>query len=157
MKRDSGAPDRRATRRLIELIERELRQPRAFEEIARELPDLLPREPQLGAVLAALAEADRKRFWVKSQVLWFSRFGWRLIRPMMTIGILATGAFFLIDPGESGSHLLYFLMGVAGLYVTLQVYAHFWSRHDEKKLAAAERELRERLRDILDGLGGEAP
>lgn len=154
MSRNTDATDRQAAKRLASLIEQELAHPRPFEEIARELPELVPQHAQLGEALKALAVADRKRFWIKSQTLWFSRFGWRLIRPMMAIGVAATGVFFLFDPGEAGSHLLFFLLGVAGLYITLQIYAHFWSRRDDRRLADAERVLRDDLERILHELRG---
>lgn len=140
--------------RLIALLERELAAPRPFETVAGDLPDLLQRDLGLGEALAALAEADRKRFWVKSQSLWFSRFGWRLIRPMMAAGLVGAAGFYFVAPEGSIGGYLYFLLGIAALYIALQIYAHLWSAKDEKKLAEAELNLAERLGRVLEDLRG---
>ncbi len=138
--------------RLVALLERELEAPRPFETVAREIPELLEHDLGLGDALAALAEADRKRFWVKAQALWFSRFGWRLIRPMMGAGLVGAAGFYFFAPESAIGGLLYFLIGIAAFYVALQLYAHLWSAKDEKKLAEAELLLAERLGRILEAL-----
>jgi len=130
-------------------LRRELESPRPFGDVANELGQLLPEDLQLARALRVLADADRKRFWVKSQVLWFKRFGWRMIRPMMAVGLVAAAGFMLQSSIEPTRGLMLFLSGVASFYVMLQIYAHFWSRHDEKKLASTEAALASELREIL--------
>jgi hypothetical protein len=138
-----------ARRRLEELLEAERSHPRPFEEVASELEKLAPEHPLLGRALRALAEADRRRFWVKSEALWFSRIGWRLIRPMMAVGIVAGAAYFFSRDDAAMEWYLHFLFGVAALYIVIQVYAHVWSGQDRRKLDAAEERLRRELDEIL--------
>ncbi|UCF67207.1 MAG: hypothetical protein JSV80_15735 [Acidobacteriota bacterium] len=135
--------------KLRTLIERELDRPRPFEQVARELPNLLTADPQLAETLRLLATADRERFWIKSEATWFRRFGWRLMRPMLATGLLAAGVFFFGDISNRARAFLMFLLGAGSFYVVLQLYIHRWSATEEKKLAESQRTLREQLQRVL--------
>ena len=66
--------------------------------------------------------------------------------------MFAAIVFYFFGPEDAGGEFLFFLLGIAALYVVLQIYAHIWSRQDEKKLDEAQQQLGERLREILDEL-----
>lgn len=150
------ASGRDQRRRLRELIERELASPRPFEEVAREFPELVPGTEGVADVLRALARADRARFWVRAERRWHQRFGWRLIRPLMFVGLAGAAVAVLQSAFEPTAALILFLTGAASLYIVLQVYTHLWSRSADRRLAEIEREFRDelgRLRDAYCGGG----
>ncbi len=144
-------PDTRA--RLRALLDREIESPgdpgRFREELERAFPDL---EPALR--LAALKDEEhRTAFYVKSEHVWFRRFGFRMMRPLFVVAVLAAVGFSLqraIDPAIA---LACFLGGAFAFYAVLQGFAYRWSRKDLGRLDEARVRYRrslELLRDELD-------
>lgn len=139
--------------KLIALLERERDDPRPFEQVLDEIEPLLAGESkQLARALHALAVADRQRFWVKSESIWFRRFGWRLMRPMLAACIVAAVIYAVQRAIPPSVGLMHFVFGAIAVYIMLQLYAHFWSRQDEAKLTKTQVELRDRLDRILKDL-----
>ena len=137
---------------LEELIEREGRSPRPLPEVLREIEEAHFDPPQLQALLAALAEADRERLRVALEAEWFRRFGWRLMRPLLAVGVAGALLFLFQHAVEPTLGLSLFLLGAAALFVVLQLYVHRWSRKDLKRRDAAQQRLRTRLEEIRSRL-----
>lgn len=153
----SVAGTERRRERLRELIERELASPRPFEEIAAELPDLLPGTGEWAEVLRLLAQADRSRFWVRAEAHWHQRFGWRLMRPLLLVALIGAAVAVLQRAFDPTAAFVLFLSGTAALYVALQLYIHRWAALSRRRLAEIEREFREALRERLARLGDDRP
>ena len=148
-------PEARA--RLRGLINREIESPgdpqRFREALEEAFPDL-----EWAMRLASLKDEEhRTTFYVKSEHVWYRRFGFRMMRPLFVVAIIAAVLFSLqrvIDPAIA---LACFLGGAFAFYFVLQIYAYRWSRKDLGKLDDARSRYRqrlERLRDELDDAGG---
>ncbi|RMG47885.1 MAG: hypothetical protein D6718_02810 [Acidobacteria bacterium] len=142
--------DRR--RRLAELVERELGAPRPFEEVADEIPRLLPDAGEAAEVLRALAKADRARFWLRAERRWTRRLGWRLVRPLMAVSLAGAVVAVAQRALDATAAYLLYLAGVAALYVALQLYLSRWSAATERRLAEIERAHREEMARLLERL-----
>ncbi len=121
---------------------------RPFEEVAAELAQH-ETHGELGALLAALAAADRKRIWVKARAEAFRRLGWRLMRPLLATGFLGALVFVLQRAIDPILGLTLFLCGAGMLYVILQLYLHRWGQKDEAALETVRAELRANLTRFL--------
>jgi len=107
-------------------------------------------EPGLAEAGRALAEHERREALVRAEAAWFRRMGWRVMRPMLAVGILAAAFFAFgqesIDPATGFG---IFLLGAGAFYVVLQVYLHLWARGDRRALERARADLRARLRALV--------
>lgn len=138
-------------RRLVALIERDLESPRNDEQFRQELLDACRSiEPAL-RLLDLREELRRSTFYVKSEHVWYRRFGFRMMRPLFVIAVLAAVGFLLQRVVDPAIGLLCFLGGAFVFYAVLQVFAWRWARLDERKLA----EIRERYRLRLERLRDE--
>ncbi len=97
----------------------------------------------------ALAEEERREALARAESAWFRRMGWRVMRPMLAVGILAAAFFAFgqesIDPATGFG---IFLLGAGSFYVVLQVYLHRWARAGRRRLEEDRRALRARLRQL---------
>jgi hypothetical protein len=145
------SPDER--RRLRALVERELDEPREPGRLLEELHDSFPDAAPLVRLLALKDEEHRTAFYVKSEALWYRRFGFRMMRPLLLVAVLAAAGFLLQHAVDPALGLACFAAGAFSFYVVLQVFAWRWGRADERRLAAIRDAYRlrlERLRDELD-------
>ena len=142
----ASGPSRRAW--LEKLIEKERHSPRPLPQILEEIGATHFDPPQLGPLLSVLAEADRERLRVALEAEWFRRFGWRLMRPLLAVGVAGALLFLFQSAIEPTLGLSLFLLGAAALFVVLQLYVHRWSRKDLKRRDAAQERLRNRLEEI---------
>jgi hypothetical protein len=140
-------------RRLRGIVAREIEAPGDYPKLREDLQDALPRlEPAL-RLLALKDEEHRTAFYVKSEALWYRRFGFRMMRPLFLVSLVAAVLFLLQDAIDPALALGCFVIGAFAFYVVLQVFAWRWSRADEKKLGEIRHRYRqrlERLRDELD-------
>jgi hypothetical protein len=144
-------------RRLRTLIERELDEPRDWARLLEELREAFPDDAPRLRLLALKDEEHRTAFYVKSEALWYRRFGFRLMRPLLLIAVLAAGGFLLQHAVDPALGLGCFLAGAFSLYVVLQILAWRWGRADERRLAAARDAYRLRLERLRDELAEEEP
>jgi hypothetical protein len=140
-------------RELAALLAREIEAPGRLAELGPLL--FAPgREGEVGGEwLQALEKRHRAAWFVEAEPMWLGKFSWRLMRPLLLLGFAAAVAFALQRWVEPVVGLSLFLAGAAGLYVTVQLFAHLWARADEKRLAEADRSYRERLERLLAELG----
>ncbi len=143
--RDSSA--RRLRKRLAG------KEPPALDEYLSALADAAG-DPGLAEAGRVLAEFDRRVALVHAEAAWFRRMGWRVMRPMLAVGILAAAFFAFgqrsIDPATGFG---IFLLGAGAFYVVLQVYLHRWARQDTRALARARAELAARLQEAAGSRG----
>ena len=143
----SGSPARRLRKRLAG------KEPPALDEYLADLADAAG-DPGLAEAGRVLAEFDRRVALVHAEAAWFRRMGWRVMRPMLAVGILAAAFFAFgqrsIDPATGFG---VFLLGAGAFYVVLQVYLHRWARQDARALARARAELADRLREAAGSRG----
>lgn len=153
-----GALAHSGAARLLHVLEREAREPRALREVLSELEDLPAGTPLLAEAIAELAEGERRRRLARTQAEWFRRLGWRLMRPLFALAVVAALAFLAQRIIAPALGFVLFASGAAALYAVIQAYVHAWSR-DGEKLAAAEAsasaariaQICERLRAGADG------
>jgi hypothetical protein len=153
-------PGRKATaagrRELGAAIRRELASPAALADLGAELA-------RLGAgassdadrrlvhdLLAAKEEASRAAWYVEAAPLWMRKLSWRLIRPLLAVGLLAAVGFSLQREVDPTLGVSLFLFGAAAFYVAVQLLAPFWARADRREQARIDRRYRERLEKLLD-------
>lgn len=147
-------PEQRA--RLRTLLEREIDAPGSVTELRADIEAAFP---HLAPVLRFWAERDeehRAAFYVRSESVWYRRFGFRMMRPLFVLGVLAAVGFALQRAIDPVLGLASFLAGAFGFYALLQVFAHRWSKRDLHRLdeiRAAYRMRLEALRDELDEAG----
>ena len=141
-----------ARRQLRALIEREQDDPREparlQEEVREQFPDL---EPAL-RLLALKDEEHRTAFYVRSESVWYRRFGFRMMRPLFLVAVAAAAGFLLQQAVDPALGLACFAAGAFAFYVVLQVFAWRWSRQDERKLAELHDRYRQRLERLADEL-----
>lgn len=144
-------PEARA--RLRAMLDREIESAADPERFRSELERAFP---DLGPVLrfAALKDEEhRTTFYVKSEHVWYRRFGFRMMRPLFVVAVVAAVLFSLQRVVDPAIALACFLAGAFAFYVVLQGFAYRWSRRDLGKLDDARARYRqrlERLRDELD-------
>ncbi len=135
--------------RLADFLRQESQSPGRFADLRPFLAD-----DESGAEIAveflrAKEEHSRGRWLVEAQPLWYRKFTWRVMRPLLAVAVLAAVGFSLqraIDPALGVS---LFLFGAACLYVTIQFFAHLWARTDARRLADLDRRYRDRLAQLL--------
>ncbi|MBN1772886.1 MAG: hypothetical protein JXB32_16565 [Deltaproteobacteria bacterium] len=139
-------------RRLRTLVERELESPRDDASFRQELLEVLGSlEPAL-RLLDLKEELRRSTFYVKSEHVWYRKFGFRMMRPLFLVSTLAAVGFLLQDALDPTLALLCFVGGAFLFYVVLQLFAWRWARLDERKLAEFRDRYRRRLERLRDEL-----
>jgi hypothetical protein len=138
--------------RLRRLLEQAEAAPRPYERVLAELDEIVPEHPELPETLRLLAEADRRRFWLRAERHWYARFGWRMMRPLLAVAIVGALVFLLQRAVQPALGLSLFLLGASAFYFVFQLYAHRWSVASERRLAAEEQRWREALRGVIERL-----
>jgi hypothetical protein len=145
--------DSHSRERLRKLLEREIERPGSYGSALEDLAELFPDQRLLFEFLRARDEEHRHAFYAKSQHVWYRRFGWRIMRPLFIVAILAGVGFSLQRAVDPTLGVACFLAGAAALYITIQIFAHRWAQRDLKQLDAVRERYRERLRALLGELG----
>ncbi len=135
---------------LAEVINEERASPRMLEDVLGRLeaerPDLAP----FWEFLSIKDRHDRHAFSIQVEHAIFRRLGWRLMRPLFIVAIIAAAAsFLLMKQGDPTLLLAVFLSGAAALYLAFQVFLHLWAWRDVKKLTAITEDYRRRLATML--------
>ena len=141
-------------RRLRALVERELEAPRDDAAFRSELQESFGALEPVLRLLDLKEELRRSTFYVKSEHVWYRKFGFRMMRPLFLLATLAAVGFLLQDAVDPTLGMLCFVGGAFLFYVVLQLFAWRWARLDERKLGEFRDRYRrrlERLRDELDG------
>lgn len=141
-------------RRLIRMIEREIEHPGTPQELHTGLRNLMPEAEALLRLLQLKDEHHRRAFYVKSESVWYRRFGWRIMRPLFLIAVLAAIGFSAQRAIEPTLAFACFVLGAVAVYLSIQYFAHRWSRQDLEKLTQYEAEYRRELTALRDELTG---
>lgn len=139
-------------RRLLALVQRELESPRDDAALRQELLDACGSlEPAL-RLLDLREELRRSVFYVKSEHVWYRRFGFRMMRPLFLLAALAAAGFLVQRAIDPAIGLACFLGGAFLFYAVLQLFAWRWARLDERKLDEFRDRYRRRLERLRDEL-----
>ena len=146
-----------AVKRLRGLLEREIASPGSVDDALDSLSEVSPDLEPFARFLKLKDQQHRSAFYVKSEHVWYRRLGWRLMRPLFVLGIIAAVVFSLTFRGRAGLDptvaTALFLGGAASFYVVLQVFIHRWAQQNVKKLDGISADYRRRLRELLAELG----
>lgn len=136
------------------LVRQELESPAGLEDSLGRVGELFPDLEPLWAFLVLKDSQHRHAYYVKSEHVLFRRLGWRLMRPLFALALVAAivSAFQdLLDPSIA---LGLFLAGAASLYVVVQIFVHRWAWRDMKRLGSLDEDYRRKLAELLEGLEG---
>ena len=147
-----SSSENKTRRRLLELIESEIESPREYEKLLSELAEQSDRSPAERELLLAADERHRHAFYVRSEEIWFRRFGWRIMRPLFIVAVLAAIGFSLQRVVDPAIGLSAFLGGGVCVYLAIQFFAHRWSAQDERKFKKVDETYRTRLQKLRDSL-----
>lgn len=147
---DRPASSRREA--LLRLVEAEAKEPLPYESFLERLPTVHPDDPALVRLLRAKDRQHRHAYYVKSERLWYRRFGFRIMRPLFVVAFLAAIAFSFQRALDPTLAFACFAGGAAALYLTIQVFSMRWMRQDEAKLAEVETTYRRELEALRDEL-----
>jgi hypothetical protein len=146
--------DPNARERLIGILRKEIDSPGTQAAVFAAMKEASPGDAPLLEFLAAWDEHHRNAFYAKSQHVWTRRFGWRIMRPLFILAVLAAAGFCLQRAVDPVLGVTIFLGGAAALYVLIQVFAHVWAERDLRKVEGIDARYRDRLRALLEDLGG---
>lgn len=138
--------------RLVGLIRREIEAPGSHKALLEELGRASLADPPLLEFLAAADEHHRNAFYARSQHVWARRLGWRIMRPLFLVAVLAGIGFCLQRAVDPTLGTLLFLGGAAAFYVALQIHLHLQAGRDLRHLGEIDACYRNRLRALLEGL-----
>lgn len=142
----------KARDRLMEIIEEESRSPGSLPSVFDELETTFPEDGPLLRFLAAKDDQHRHAFYLKSQHVWYRKLGWRIMRPLFIVAVLAAILFSLqriIDPAIG---VACFIAGAAAFYVVLQIFAHRWAYKELKRMDEVNERYRRSLENVMDEL-----
>ncbi len=136
----------------MEIMEDESREPGSHSSVLDELETAFPEDGPLLKFLAAKDDQHRHAFYLKSQHVWYRKLGWRIMRPLFIVAVLAAVLFSLqrvIDPALGVAS---FLAGAAAFYVVLQIFAHRWAYKELARLDEVNERYRKSLEELMSEL-----
>lgn len=154
MGRSSGAKGR-ARDLLIDIISDEIRVPGSHDEVLKELEERFPEDRPLLRFLAAKDDQHRHAFYLKSQHVWYRRLGWKIMRPLFVVSVLAAIGFSLQRVVDPTLGVAAFLGGAAAMYIVLQIFAHRWAYKELGKMGEVNARYRLELESLLEELRGQ--
>ena len=146
--------DPNARERLAEIIRREIDSPGSHGPLLEALKEASLADAPTLEFLAAEDEHHRNAFYAKAQHVWTRRLGWRIMRPLFIVAVLAAVGFCLQRAVDPTLGVTLFLGGAAALYIAIQLFAHVWAERDLRKTGGIDARYRDRLRALLEDLGG---
>ena len=138
--------------KLLPLIEKELEYPRPYEQFLGDLREQFPHDGALLRLIQLKDKQHRFSFYVKSEHVWYRRFGWRIMRPLFIVAVLAGIGFLfqkIVDPALGFAA---FLGGAVCVYLSIQYFAQRWMNQSQKRLDDIESEYRAELERIREEL-----
>lgn len=154
MGRSSGLKVK-ARDQLIELISDEIRSPGSHGEVLKELEEHFPEDSALLRFIAAKDDQHRHAFYLKAQHAWYRRLGWKIMRPLFVVSVLAAIGFSLQRVVDPTLGVASFLGGAAAMYIVLQIFAHRWAYKELGKMDEVNARYREKLEGLLEDLRGQ--
>jgi len=135
--------------RLAQLIRRELERPDPEADLAALIAGGAAEDRLLAELLRAKEQQRKAHWFLEAEGQWLKRLTWRLIRPLLVVGVLAAVAFGWQRALDPTIGMALFVAGAASFYVTVQFFAHLWAQGDAKKVAQIDRQYRDRLQALL--------
>ena len=142
-------PSRKA---IADLISREAETPGSLERLYDDLAEVRPQDAPFFEFLKLKEDQFRQRFYVQAERLWFRKFGWRIMRPLLWVGMLAAIGFLLQEAVDPTLGISLFLAGAAACYVMIQIFANHWAMKNEKAVGTVTERYRQRLRELAEQL-----
>ena len=139
---------------VADLVRQELESPEKFEVILDRLGESFPDLEPLWAFLVLKDSQHRHAYYVKSEHVFFRRLGWRLMRPLFAVALVAAVVSAFQQALDSTIALGLFLTGAASLYVVVQIFLHRWAWRDMKRLGSLDEDYRRKLSELLEALEG---
>ena len=131
-----------------DIVREELDKPQAMLAVLDRL-ESQPPSPELWSFLKAKHVHHRASFYLRSENILYRRLGWRLMRPLFILAVLAAVGFALQRKVDPTIGVGLFLGGAAGLFVVLQFFAHRWAWKSMGDLSRIEADYRRSLNGLL--------
>ena len=137
---------------LKNVIQRELSSPGSVGDPCGELSSTLDDLKPVLAFLKLKHEHDRRAIVLKGEQLWFRRLGWKLMRPLFIVAIVAGVGFVLQRKVDPTLGVGLFLGGAASLYVAIQIVVHRAAFRGVRRLEEVDAAYRKALEELLGAL-----
>lgn len=135
--------------RLLEIIFDEIRAPADTQKLLDAWPAIETCAEEARAFLKAKDRAARREAFIRSERLWFNKYGWFMARVATYFGILCF-AFFLLARGAGVDFLTALLLGAAGYYLLLVLLSNMRYRDkNRRRRKLVEAEAQRYQRDIV--------
>lgn len=148
----SKVVNQKARDRLIDIIKGEVHSPGSLTEVLNDLGTAFPDDTELMRFICAKDDQHRHAFYLKSQHVWYRRFGWKIMRPMFVLAVIAAVVFSLQRAVDPTIGVACFLAGAAAMYATIQVFANRWAYKELAKLDEVNARYRQSLEQLLGDL-----
>ena len=142
-------------KKLAAVLEREVEEPRSHDQFLDDLTEALPDQETLLRLLKAKDRHHRHAFYVKSELIWYRRFSWKIMRPLFVVAVLAAIGFSfqkMVDPTMGFAS---FVLGAVSVYLAIQFFAHRWMRQNEDRLKIVQTGYQDEVRALLNDLRSE--
>lgn len=144
--------NQKARDRLIDIIKDEARSPGSLTQVLNDLGAAFPDDAELMKFIGAKDDQHRHAFYLKSQHVWYRKFGWKIMRPMFVLALIAAVIFSLQRAIDPTLGVACFLAGAAAMYATIQVFANRWAYKELAKLDEVNARYRQSLELLLEDL-----
>ena len=139
---------------VADLVRSELEFPAGFEDVLGRVGESFPDLEPLWTFLVLKDSQHRHAYYVKSEHVLFRRLGWRLMRPLFALALVAAVVSAFQQALDPTIALGLFLAGAASLYVVVQIFLHRWAWRDMKRLGSLDEDYRRKLSELLEALEG---
>lgn len=123
------------------------------EQMSRELGRALGATGEDSKRLEALVALENARLVSATERASYRRLGWRLMRPLVGLALIAAPLSFFQKAVPPALALVFVFIGAFGLYLLLQAYVTTWARRAERNYQITSEELERAARE-LDDEGG---
>jgi hypothetical protein len=118
-------------KKLIELIIKEIQSPIDTQKLFNQLPSTSNCTAELGVFLQAKDRAQRRESYIKTEPLWFRKYGWFMARVVMIYGVLVI-LYSFITRNAQVDFVTTAVLGAA-VYYALLVTLSNWRYRDKSK------------------------
>jgi hypothetical protein len=120
--------------RLIEVIRGEIKSPADMQSLLDNLPAMTTCAKEAAELLKAKDRAQRRQAFIKSEPMWYKKYGWFMARIVGLFGILIF-AFSFFMQGTGTDFVISMILGAACYYMLLVTLSNVRYRDKNKKRA----------------------
>jgi membrane protein YqaA with SNARE-associated domain len=120
--------------RLIEVIRGEIKSPADMQSLLGNLPAMTTCAKEAAELLKAKDRAQRRQAFIKSEPMWYKKYGWFMARIVGLFGILIF-AFSFFMQGTGTDFVISMILGAACYYMLLVTLSNVRYRDKNKKRA----------------------